>query len=51
LARPNPESPAEIIRTFIVAIASLPESARMVHVFNAFNHFDADSRLARITNS
>ena len=34
----------EIIRTFVVAITSLPESARVVLVFDALNQLDADNR-------
>jgi serine/threonine protein kinase/tetratricopeptide (TPR) repeat protein len=44
LTLPNADSPEEIIRTFLVAITSLPESARVVLVFDALNQLDADSR-------
>jgi len=44
LTLPKAESQEEIIRTFIVAINSLPESARVVLVFDALNQLDADSR-------
>ncbi len=44
LTLPKAESPDEIIRTFVIAITSLPESARVVLVFDALNQLDADSR-------
>ncbi|MBY0526558.1 MAG: DUF4062 domain-containing protein [Gemmataceae bacterium] len=44
LTLPKAESPEEILRTFVVAITSLPESARVVLVFDALNQLDADSR-------
>ena len=44
LTLPAAESPDEIIRTFQVAITSLPESARVVLVFDALNQLDADDR-------
>ncbi len=44
LTLPAAESPDEIIRTFQVAITSLPGSARVVLVFDALNQLDADDR-------
>ena len=44
LTLPRAESPDEIIRTFQVAITSLPDSARVVLVFDALNQLDADDR-------
>ena len=44
LTLPDADSPDEIIRTFQVAITSLPESARVVLVFDALNQLDADDR-------
>ncbi len=44
LTLPDAKSPDEIIRTFQVAITSLPESARLVLVFDALNQLDADDR-------
>lgn len=44
LMLPKAETLDEIIRTFIVALTSIPESARVVLVFDALNQLDADSR-------
>jgi tetratricopeptide (TPR) repeat protein len=44
LTLPKTESPDEIIRTFVIAITSLPESTRVVLVLDALNQLDADSR-------
>ena len=44
LTLPKAESPDEIIRTFTVALLSVPESARVVLVFDALNQIDADNR-------
>src|SRR6202035_4874676 len=44
LTLPAAESPDEILRGFAVAITSLPDSARVVLVFDALNQLDADSR-------
>src|SRR5262249_42782985 len=44
LTLPAAESPDEIIREFQVAITSLPESARVMLVFDALNQLDADDR-------
>src|SRR5207237_3072214 len=44
LTLPKAQSPEEIIRTFIVAVTSLPETARVTLVLDALNQLDADSR-------
>ncbi len=44
LTLPKAESPDEIIRTFNLALTSLPASARVVLVFDALNQLDADGR-------
>ena len=44
LTLPDVSSPDEIIRTFQVALTSLPPSARVVLVFDALNQLDADDR-------
>jgi hypothetical protein len=44
LTLPEAESPDQIIRAFQIAITSLPDSARVVLVFDALNQLDADDR-------
>ncbi len=44
LTLPEARSPDEIIRTFQVALTSLPLSARVILVFDALNQLDADDR-------
>src|SRR5205823_1233269 len=44
LTLPKAESPEEIIRTFAVALNSLPKSTRVVLVLDALNQLDADRR-------
>jgi hypothetical protein len=44
LTLPAAESADEIIRAFQIAITSVPESARVVLVFDALNQLDADDR-------
>ena len=44
LTLPAAGSPDEIIRTFSIALTSLPASARVVLVFDALNQLDADDR-------
>src|SRR5207237_8218513 len=44
LTLPKAEAPDEIIRTFLVALTSVPPAQRVVLVFDALNQLDADSR-------
>jgi nephrocystin-3 len=44
LTLPKANSSEEILRAFIIALTSLPESARVVLVFDALNQLDADTR-------
>ncbi len=48
LTLPAAESPDAIIRAFAIAITSLPESARVVLVFDALNQLDADDHTATL---